>query len=1388
MSIETILEFEQKGIKLWLEGDKLKYRCIKGTISEDDLAMLRHKKSKIISFLSLGYTVSSMYANQLGYWADFKFNPQSVAYNLMTVYKLSSSICQNTLQLAFNDLLRYQRIMSSTFHESNGRFYQLLSPILDYEFEKIHLNEHGDESLRKKLTLLANRPFNLSEELLFRASLVSQNIEVDDLKVTDTWLVFISHHIITEIFSISILMQQLEIFYKNRKFGESERLAPAYDIADFGMAEREYLKSKQARIDQQYWNDILHGSLPILEFIPNKARPSIKQYDGGVANITLEKEMFANIGEFCKKNSITPFIFFQSIYFSILSRYTNQEDFVLGISIAEREFLGGEAAVGNFVNMLALRINIKENFTFEDVLEKCKFGFIDAFEHKKYPFAKVVNGLNLNRDVSRTPIFQTSITLAKLSVQSSGKTSKMFDCLHPISGQRGSFDDLGLSIFSDSDKYDLSMHYDSALFEQLTIEYMLRHMKNMVISVLADSSKIISKLNITDDNEKALLLMWGQDEYSSTIPNENIHNIGKIFQEKASKFSHNLAIIAEGKNITYRQLNQSANKMACYLKTLNVTPGVRVGFYAPSSPEVLILILAVIKCGAIYVPISLEDGHERVRTIVIDAEISILIVKLDSEISLDVDAQLIQLDILVKSCANYSGENNLTPTKPSDTACIFYTSGSTGNPKGVPVSHQAIISRVINTNYIDISSSDRVAHVSSMSFDPASFEIWGGLLNGATVVGISKDVLLTPELLTTTLVLHDVSVMLVTTAMFNRLSDSQNFPLMSVRAIIFGGEKVNTMAVKKVFDGGFKGKLIHGYGPTENTTISTFHVVSHKDLTGLTIPIGKPVTGCETFIVDKYGELSGVGITGELILGGVGLSTGYINQDSLTKKKFKCFPALAKDKKVYCTGDFARYNSFGAIEFIGRKDNLVKIRGFSIELEEIIISMHQFPGVKEAFVDVQTSDGIEQYLMAYCVCDERLDVKSKLRRDIRIFLKSRLSFFMLPKQVIQLAELPLNKNGKIDVKRLPFAEESGEERFKKDDLVIGELELKILNVWSVILRNVEISIDHNLWDIGANSINVVKAANMISMLVNKPINVVDLMRYDSIRDFVESLNANEEVNRDSPLVCINYVNSDKAPLILIHPVGGSILSYVPLAQLISSDRSIYAIAFDIQIFTERNIQSLIELSEFYVDLLQRNIGAKNYYLGGWSLGGAIALEMSKICNESGIGVYNTILIDSRNPEYEKHNVEKYSNHEWLLYFFAKELDICIDYKDVAQYVTEGGTDQFPQNLLNIARAKNNSFQYIPESVVKERFEIFTNNLRLFASHCPSVYSGNVVLLIAEDSSSLVLTVPLEKQWRNTAPEMTSFVIPGSHFSLIQPPNLIFLVRQIEKSFIIDETT
>ena len=555
--------------------------------------------------------------------------------------------------------------------------------------------------------------------------------------------------------------------------------------------------------------------------------------------------------------------------------------------------------------------------------------------------------------------------------------------------------------------------------------------------------------------------------------------VHQIFEELAAQTPDAIAVVCEGMQFTYKELNNRANQLAYYLRKCGVGPDALVGICMERSIDMVISLLGVLKAGAAYLPLDPAYPKERLKFMIEDSNTTTLITRnnhlkyfvecLVKKICLDNDRNLI---------STYSVENLSNLTHEESLAYIIYTSGSTGRPKGVCILHKAINSLVINTNYIRFKSTDVVAQVSNFSFDAATFEIWGALLNGACLVLIANKIVLSPDEFANDIRKQRVSVLFLTTALFNQMAREVPNAFPSVRYLLFGGESVDPKCVRMVVEGGPPQHLIHVYGPTECTTFTLWYQIKEITEDAVTVPIGKPVSNTMVYILDKDLQIVPDGVSGEIFIGGQGLASGYLNSPDLTTEKFILNPFANKDgARLYRTGDLARYLPDGDVEFIGRRDHQVKIRGHRIELGEIESFLMQCPCVKDVVVIAREDVPGDKRLVAYIVPEAKSIINPV---EIRYFLNKKVPKYMVPSVFLTLTILPLTQNGKVDRKALPKPGQDCHELKKEFVAPRTAVEKALTEIWSEVLKLKQIGIYDNFFELGGHSLLATQLISRIS--------------------------------------------------------------------------------------------------------------------------------------------------------------------------------------------------------------------------------------------------------------------------------------------------------------------
>ena len=570
-------------------------------------------------------------------------------------------------------------------------------------------------------------------------------------------------------------------------------------------------------------------------------------------------------------------------------------------------------------------------------------------------------------------------------------------------------------------------------------------------------------LILTEAERHKLLVEWNntQTEYPRDLC------IHQLFEEQVKQTPEAVAVVFDDEQLTYRELNRRANQLAHHLQDFGVGAELLVGIYMERSIEMIVGLLGILKAGGAYLPLALAYPKERIAFMLSDARVPVLLTQQQLWEKIPPNkAKVVCLDSDWGLISHKSEKNLVSEVRADNLAYVIYTSGSTGTPKGVAVPHRAVNRLVLDTNYITLRPDDRIAQVSNVSFDAATFEIWGALLNGARLVGIARDVTLSPQDLAAVIREQQISVMFLTTALFNLMASEVPWAFESLRTVLFGGETANPSLVRKVRQNSPPERLLHVYGPTENTTFSSWYLVQEVPEGTANLPIGRPLANTQFYVLDLDLQPVPIGVSGELYLGGDGLARGYLHRPDLTKAAFIPSP-FRNSEKLYKTGDLVCYLPDGNIEFLGRWDYQVKIRGFRIELEEIETVLDQHPSVSQTVVLAREDQPGDRRLVAYVVPEKKESVTSSA---LRRFLKEKLADYMVPSAFVMLDVLPLTPNGKVDRHALPVPEISGRERATNFVPPHTPTEKLLAGIWAEVLGLEQLGIYDDFFDLGGHSL------------------------------------------------------------------------------------------------------------------------------------------------------------------------------------------------------------------------------------------------------------------------------------------------------------------------------
>jgi amino acid adenylation domain-containing protein len=729
----------------------------------------------------------------------------------------------------------------------------------------------------------------------------------------------------------------------------------------------------------------------------------------------------------------TLFMTLLAAFHTLLHRYTGQDIIAVGSPVANRNRPEIERLIGFFVNSLVLRADFEDNPDFRSLLAQVRETAIGAYANQDLPFEMLVEQFQPERDLSRNPLFQVIFQLMNApatAAQSPAPSSP------PVNLQAGTSKfDLNITLLETGDALVGSFEFNTDLFDVSTIMRMTAHYQTLLESIAANPSERISELTIlTPAERRQILVDWNVTD--APYPSEL--SLATLFEEQAAKWSQSIAVSFGNRELNYSELNIRANQIAWRLRSLDIKRGSLVGICLERSPEMVVALLGVVKSGGGYVPLDPEYPRDRLAFMIADAQLQAVITK---EHLLDRFPQtaipILCVDRDASLLATTSRENPGAKNGGEDLAYVMYTSGSTGTPKGVCIQHRAIGRLVLNTNFVSLCPGDHIAQVSNFSFDVSTFEIWGALLNGGKLIGFEKEVMLSAFDFAAELERCPITVMFLTTALFNQLAREDPGMFRTVHTLMVGGEALDPKWIRRVLESEEPpSRLVNGYGPTEATTFAVCHVIQNVPPGAASVPIGRPIANTVVYILDKYGQPVPIGVRGELHIGGPGVARGYWNRPELTAQRFIGNPFREeKGQMLYKTGDLVRYLPDGCIDFLSRIDNQVKLRGFRIELGEIEATLAQHPAVKDAVAVIREDSPGSRQLVAYIVQNpltveangqgtvDALDVDAaqwqKAHDEIVKFLQQRLPEYMIPQAFVLLDKLPLSPNGKIDKKALP---------------------------------------------------------------------------------------------------------------------------------------------------------------------------------------------------------------------------------------------------------------------------------------------------------------------------------------------------------------------------------
>jgi amino acid adenylation domain-containing protein len=1211
---------------------------------------------------------------------------------------------------------------------------------MEVPFTFTDLSSKSDAERKQALQAIADRdmtlPFDLLHGPLFRVQLIKTGADSHLLRLS-------GHHVIVDGWSLGIIMADVSRLYSALAEGRAAVLPEVFRFSDYAIAQIDFEKSPEHEPVEQYWMDLFKGGVPRMDLPTDRPRPRVKTYSGQRLDLTMDPALVRRLREVATRSGASFVTTLLTSFELLLFKLTEDNDLCVGLPAAGQSDYGMKDLVGHCVNLLALRSRIDEDMPFIDHLKSRRTAVLDAFDNQKYTFGTLVRKLNVPREPGRIPlcpvVFNIDMNMDDGVVFSGIK--------HRFISNPRAFEhfELFLNATGNEDGLILEWSYNTELFDERTVRGWMDQFAALIDRVCADPSATIGQLAGDAAPGTAGLPPAEWAGHAPSYPRDA--GIGQLFDAIAAEHGSRTALVMGEEELSYQDLQQRVHALAAHLLQQGVKAGDPVGLCMDRSADMVTAMLAILRCGASFVPFDPSYPAERLAFMFEDTDVALLLAQRHLKDALPKHgARMLFADAFprtVESAPAAVGQGG-------DAAYIMYTSGSTGKPKGVVVPHRAIVRLVREQNYLPFGPELCFLQLSNISFDASTLEIWGALLNGGKLVLQAQQKPTLVEIIET-IKKHDVNTVWFTVGLFNLMVDEHVEHLRGLKHILTGGDVLSVPHVKKALRVLGPGVLINGYGPTENTTFTCCHAIDDADSIKGSVPIGRPINNTTVHILDPQGKPVAIGAKGELYAGGDGVALGYWKRDELNAERFVPDTFSGREgAKLYRTGDLVRWlppgsspGQAGTIEFIGRTDDQVKIRGFRIELGEIENALNDLAGVKDKVVVVRSDMPGEKQLVCYVVPTESAkagdaDAREAVSDVVREHLLSRLPEHMIPTAFVVLEAFPLTPNGKVDRKALP-APELRSARMRAQHVAPRDTTEKTLaRIWSQVLGVQDLGVHDNFFDLGGHSIVGIQLLAQVERQLGRKLPLNALFQAPTVAQLATML-GKEEQPRELEYLAIMQDKGDLPPMFCVH---GDEANYF-LPKYLGEDQPFYAFFHQGEDGRPLPHAEVKDIAANFIRELKLVRPHGPYMLSGFSFGGLVAYEMAQQLTRNGDHVALLALLDTYAPI----EFAKVMRQESKMYYPLKKFIL----RRAVKWIHEQG-------------------KALPMRI--RRFSIIDSYDQATYRYHPEPYHGPILFIKAANSPG-----PMHMGWADLAKGGFSQVVsPGDHFNMIQEPHVQTLAK------------
>jgi amino acid adenylation domain-containing protein len=1142
-------------------------------------------------------------------WLFGCMHPESIAYQFAAIFRFEGPLDRLALRQALGDLLRRHEILRTSFEERSGEPVQVIAEDCEVPLEEVDLRDADRLAWARLARDRVRRRIDPGSAPLLRSTLVRTGAE--------SWsLIHVEHHLIHDGWSFAVLAGELAHHYSARVEGRAPTLPePPVQFQDYARWERRVAGGEEVRRQVAHWSERLEADPPLLELPADRPRPARESFLGGSVRRRLGPDLVARLRELAGAGGGTLFIVALAAFLAQLQRYSGRDELQIGSGLANRGDPLSEGLIGMIVNTVPLRCDLGGDPTVLELVERVRRSALETYGNAEAPFDAVVEALRPRRDPRRSPLIQTLFSFhdaPRSDERWSGLATQLVQAV-PNGTAKADLNVIGID---DGDGSITFTWEHSDLFTDATADRLAGHHLQLLRQFAATPETRLSELALPDEDEVAALETWARSaegfDGGASVPD--------LVERQARRAPDAIALVDERESLSYAELADGARRVAGTLRARGVQRGDAVAVLLPRSARSALACLGALDAGAAYVPLDPAHPEARIGEAIADAGASVAIV--DPELAGKLPDAVDAIDL----AAAQAGEPIAPCTAPEDLAYVIYTSGSTGRPKGVEVTNGNVVRLVDDPGFVELGAGTVMLHAASPAFDATTLELWGPLANGGTVAVLAEQP--SPDTVAEAVARHRVTTAWLTAGLFHELVDRRPDCLGRLRHVLAGGDVLSPGHVARALEAlPAGGRLTNGYGPTETTTFALTHELRPGDPVGPTVPLGRPIQGTVCEVLDAAGQPAPVGVPGELLIGGGGVSRGYRGDPALTAERFVADPRSGERR--YRSGDRVRRRADGTIEFLGRLDRQLKVRGFRVEPAEIEAVMRRHPTVADVAVSPYTPPSGEQALAAYVVPASGTTWDPP---ELRRHAASRLPAAMVPAAWVELESLPLNTSGKVDRALLPAPSDEHLARERSPgDAAASDAERRVIAAFERVLEIEGIGAEEDFFVLGGHSLLAVGLFAALEEEFGRRLPLAAVFEAPTPRSLARLLHAGAIARRWSNLVPIKP-SGTRPPLFALTAGDGNVVGFAPLARHLAAEQPLYAVqpsGLDGQAAMDRGIPAMATRAIEEIRLVQPR---GPYLLAGRCNGATVAYEIAQQLSAAGEAVALLASLDSDPPQ------------------------------------------------------------------------------------------------------------------------------------------------------------